>query len=313
MIKKLFPSDDAGHGLTVCPACYILCWSKASVCCLLNCALKQAAWWANVLVTETGNLFIAHQLADATLCCVSAAGKLWLLLPAALKGEWTPCRISEAGWVHNPLFVVHSRWNWMCVRVCVCVFSAVLMHLPLSSLHPHSLTTLFLFFFFPFLCLSSLPRTRNPSRTAMVALGVSNLCFMLPWQFAQFVLLTQVNREQEKHWERIGLRVEGGREIRETIKTRERTEDSGEEGARLREGDGDTEITKVPNLFMNLSLHAAWKYAYKTLWIFDRYSWDCEENRLFQWQGSWECRLVVWTRTTEQTGQCCQLLCSGTV
>lgn len=26
----------------------------------------------------------------------------------------------------------------------------------------------------------------------MVALGVSNLCFMLPWQFAQFVLLTQV-------------------------------------------------------------------------------------------------------------------------
>lgn len=27
----------------------------------------------------------------------------------------------------------------------------------------------------------------------MVALGVSNLCFMLPWQFAQFVLLTQVN------------------------------------------------------------------------------------------------------------------------
>lgn len=29
----------------------------------------------------------------------------------------------------------------------------------------------------------------------MVALGVSNLCFMLPWQFAQFVLLTQVNPE----------------------------------------------------------------------------------------------------------------------
>uniref|UniRef100_A0A3Q2ZD17 Dpy-19-like 1, like (H. sapiens) n=1 Tax=Kryptolebias marmoratus TaxID=37003 RepID=A0A3Q2ZD17_KRYMA len=28
--------------------------------------------------------------------------------------------------------------------------------------------------------------------TAMVALGISNLCFMLPWQFAQFVLLTQV-------------------------------------------------------------------------------------------------------------------------
>lgn len=28
----------------------------------------------------------------------------------------------------------------------------------------------------------------------MVALGVSNLCFMLPWQFAQFVLLTQVSR-----------------------------------------------------------------------------------------------------------------------
>uniref|UniRef100_A0A8C6NYP7 Dpy-19-like 1, like (H. sapiens) n=1 Tax=Nothobranchius furzeri TaxID=105023 RepID=A0A8C6NYP7_NOTFU len=29
-------------------------------------------------------------------------------------------------------------------------------------------------------------------RTALVALGISNLCFMLPWQFAQFVLLTQV-------------------------------------------------------------------------------------------------------------------------
>ena len=36
------------------------------------------------------------------------------------------------------------------------------------------------------------PRTRNPSRKAMVALGVSSLFFMLPWQFAQFVLLTQV-------------------------------------------------------------------------------------------------------------------------
>uniref|UniRef100_A0A669BMW9 Dpy-19-like 1, like (H. sapiens) n=1 Tax=Oreochromis niloticus TaxID=8128 RepID=A0A669BMW9_ORENI len=45
---------------------------------------------------------------------------------------------------------------------------------------------------FPPICVSSLPRTRNPSRTAMVALGISNLCFMLPWQFAQFVLLTQV-------------------------------------------------------------------------------------------------------------------------
>lgn len=42
----------------------------------------------------------------------------------------------------------------------------------------------------------SLPRTRNPNRTAMVALGVSNLCFMLPWQFAQFVLLTQVNKSE---------------------------------------------------------------------------------------------------------------------
>uniref|UniRef100_A0A8D3C152 Dpy-19-like 1, like (H. sapiens) n=1 Tax=Scophthalmus maximus TaxID=52904 RepID=A0A8D3C152_SCOMX len=30
------------------------------------------------------------------------------------------------------------------------------------------------------------------NKTTMVALGVSNLCFMLPWQFAQFVLLTQV-------------------------------------------------------------------------------------------------------------------------
>lgn len=43
----------------------------------------------------------------------------------------------------------------------------------------------------------------------MVALGVSNLCFMLPWQFAQFVLLTQVKHgaadnqreaEPEERW-----------------------------------------------------------------------------------------------------------------
>uniref|UniRef100_A0A665T6W6 Dpy-19-like 1, like (H. sapiens) n=1 Tax=Echeneis naucrates TaxID=173247 RepID=A0A665T6W6_ECHNA len=52
-------------------------------------------------------------------------------------------------------------------------------------------------FAYPFLVLQMLLltyilRTRIPSRTAMVALGISNLCFMLPWQFAQFVLLTQV-------------------------------------------------------------------------------------------------------------------------
>ncbi|XP_074540076.1 dpy-19-like 1, like [Halichoeres trimaculatus] len=52
-------------------------------------------------------------------------------------------------------------------------------------------------FAYPFLVLQMLLltyilRTRSPSRTAMVALGISNLCFMLPWQFAQFVLLTQV-------------------------------------------------------------------------------------------------------------------------
>ncbi|KAK2845135.1 hypothetical protein Q5P01_011794 [Channa striata] len=52
-------------------------------------------------------------------------------------------------------------------------------------------------FAYPFLVLQMLLltyilRTRNPSATAMVALGISNLCFMLPWQFAQFVLLTQV-------------------------------------------------------------------------------------------------------------------------
>ncbi|XP_061812695.2 dpy-19-like 1, like [Nerophis lumbriciformis] len=52
-------------------------------------------------------------------------------------------------------------------------------------------------FAYPFLILQMLLltfilRTRNPSRMAFVALGVSTLCFMLPWQFAQFVLLTQV-------------------------------------------------------------------------------------------------------------------------
>uniref|UniRef100_A0A1A8CRS9 Dpy-19-like 1 n=3 Tax=Nothobranchius TaxID=28779 RepID=A0A1A8CRS9_NOTKA len=52
-------------------------------------------------------------------------------------------------------------------------------------------------FAYPFLVLQMLLltyilRSRSPSRTALVALGISNLCFMLPWQFAQFVLLTQV-------------------------------------------------------------------------------------------------------------------------
>ncbi|XP_068615314.1 dpy-19-like 1, like [Brachionichthys hirsutus] len=52
-------------------------------------------------------------------------------------------------------------------------------------------------FAYPFLVLQMLLltfilRNHNPSRGAMVALGVANLCFMLPWQFAQFVLLTQV-------------------------------------------------------------------------------------------------------------------------
>uniref|UniRef100_A0AAZ3PR75 Dpy-19-like 1 n=1 Tax=Oncorhynchus tshawytscha TaxID=74940 RepID=A0AAZ3PR75_ONCTS len=52
-------------------------------------------------------------------------------------------------------------------------------------------------FSYPFLVLQMLLlthilRTRNPSKKAMWALAISNLCFMLPWQFAQFVLLTQV-------------------------------------------------------------------------------------------------------------------------
>uniref|UniRef100_A0A8C8D216 Dpy-19-like 1 n=1 Tax=Oncorhynchus tshawytscha TaxID=74940 RepID=A0A8C8D216_ONCTS len=51
-------------------------------------------------------------------------------------------------------------------------------------------------FSYPFLVLQMLLlthilRTRNPSKKAMWALAISNLCFMLPWQFAQFVLLTQ--------------------------------------------------------------------------------------------------------------------------
>uniref|UniRef100_A0A8C6U8Z4 Dpy-19-like 1, like (H. sapiens) n=1 Tax=Neogobius melanostomus TaxID=47308 RepID=A0A8C6U8Z4_9GOBI len=46
-------------------------------------------------------------------------------------------------------------------------------------------------FAYPFLVLQMLLLT-HILRMAMVALGVSNLCFMLPWQFAQFVLLTQV-------------------------------------------------------------------------------------------------------------------------
>ncbi|XP_060756509.1 dpy-19-like 1, like isoform X2 [Neoarius graeffei] len=52
-------------------------------------------------------------------------------------------------------------------------------------------------FSYPFLVLQMLLlthilRTRNPSRNSMMALGVSTVLFMLPWQFGQFVLLTQV-------------------------------------------------------------------------------------------------------------------------
>ncbi|XP_072548672.1 dpy-19-like 1, like [Salminus brasiliensis] len=52
-------------------------------------------------------------------------------------------------------------------------------------------------FSYPFLVLQMLLltyilRSRKPSRNAVLALCVSNVVFMLPWQFAQFVLLTQV-------------------------------------------------------------------------------------------------------------------------
>uniref|UniRef100_A0A8C9SGI4 Dpy-19-like 1, like (H. sapiens) n=1 Tax=Scleropages formosus TaxID=113540 RepID=A0A8C9SGI4_SCLFO len=56
-------------------------------------------------------------------------------------------------------------------------------------------------FSYPFLVLQMLLltyilRSQIPRRRALVALGVSNVLFMLPWQFAQFVLLTQVSRKQ---------------------------------------------------------------------------------------------------------------------
>uniref|UniRef100_A0A8C7M7Y8 Probable C-mannosyltransferase DPY19L1 n=1 Tax=Oncorhynchus kisutch TaxID=8019 RepID=A0A8C7M7Y8_ONCKI len=47
-------------------------------------------------------------------------------------------------------------------------------------------------FSYPFLVLQMLLLTHILRRKTMWALGISNLCFMLPWQFAQFVLLTQV-------------------------------------------------------------------------------------------------------------------------
>uniref|UniRef100_A0A673MJC7 Probable C-mannosyltransferase DPY19L1 n=1 Tax=Sinocyclocheilus rhinocerous TaxID=307959 RepID=A0A673MJC7_9TELE len=52
-------------------------------------------------------------------------------------------------------------------------------------------------FSYPFLVvqmllLTYILRTRNPSKNTMMALVISNIFFMLPWQFAQFVLLTQV-------------------------------------------------------------------------------------------------------------------------
>ncbi|XP_033914291.2 probable C-mannosyltransferase DPY19L1 [Acipenser ruthenus] len=52
-------------------------------------------------------------------------------------------------------------------------------------------------FSYPFLVLQMLLltyilRSPRPGKFAFVALGVSNVFFMLPWQFAQFVLLTQI-------------------------------------------------------------------------------------------------------------------------
>ncbi|XP_036395637.1 dpy-19-like 1, like [Megalops cyprinoides] len=52
-------------------------------------------------------------------------------------------------------------------------------------------------FSYPFLVLQMLLvtyilRSRSPGRKALFALGISNVFFMLPWQFAQFVLLTQI-------------------------------------------------------------------------------------------------------------------------
>ncbi|XP_061099437.1 dpy-19-like 1, like isoform X1 [Conger conger] len=52
-------------------------------------------------------------------------------------------------------------------------------------------------FSYPFLVLQMLLvtyilRSRSPGRKAFFALGISNVFFMLPWQFAQFVLLTQI-------------------------------------------------------------------------------------------------------------------------
>ncbi|KAG8442743.1 hypothetical protein GDO86_011519 [Hymenochirus boettgeri] len=52
-------------------------------------------------------------------------------------------------------------------------------------------------FSYPFLVLqmfllSYILRTQNVNRQSLIALGISNVCFMLPWQFAQFVLLTQI-------------------------------------------------------------------------------------------------------------------------
>ncbi|XP_058039339.1 probable C-mannosyltransferase DPY19L1 isoform X5 [Ahaetulla prasina] len=52
-------------------------------------------------------------------------------------------------------------------------------------------------FSYPFLVvqmllLTYILRTQNINRRSLIALSVSNVLFMLPWQFAQFVLLTQV-------------------------------------------------------------------------------------------------------------------------
>ncbi|XP_053116675.1 probable C-mannosyltransferase DPY19L1 isoform X2 [Hemicordylus capensis] len=52
-------------------------------------------------------------------------------------------------------------------------------------------------FSYPFLVvqmllLTYILRTQNVNRRSLIALSVSNVFFMLPWQFAQFVLLTQV-------------------------------------------------------------------------------------------------------------------------